>query len=93
MAAPTIPDLTYGNTAILTVSQRVAPRLYAASLCESGTTLITSLQIEEIIGIIMIANTIPAVKMSRPNGVFAKNGSSHRKHRTMAFLSNLGPKI
>ena len=29
---------------------------------------------DDIIGIIMIANTIPAVNMSRPNGVFAKKG-------------------
>jgi hypothetical protein len=29
---------------------------------------------EEIIGMIIIARTIPAVKISRPNGVRAKSG-------------------
>ena len=45
-----------------------------ASLCVLGTAFNSSREIDEIIGIIMIARTMPAVNTSRPNGVFAKKG-------------------
>src|SRR5438132_223631 len=77
--APNRPDFPYGNTAILIISNLVAPRLKAASRCELGTALITSRAMDETVGIIMIARTIPAVKTSRPNGVFAKKGTESPK--------------
>jgi hypothetical protein len=52
----------------------VAPKLYAASLWELGMALSISREIEVIIGMIIIARTIPAVKISKPNGAFAKKG-------------------
>jgi hypothetical protein len=39
-----------------------------------GTAFNNSREIDEIIGIIMIAKTMPAVNTSKPNGIFAKKG-------------------
>ncbi len=42
--APSNPDFPEGRIAVFTISHRVAPRAYAASFCESGIALITSLE-------------------------------------------------
>ena len=52
----------YGRTAIRIISQRVAPSASAASFCASGTVAMTSREIAETIGRIMIARIRPAMK-------------------------------
>ena len=52
----------YGSTAIRIISQRVAPSASAASLFSGGTVAITSREIAETIGRIMIARISPAMK-------------------------------
>ena len=52
----------YGRTVILIISHRVAPSASAASLCSGGTVEITSREIAETIGRIMIARISPAMK-------------------------------
>ena len=56
------PGREYGSTAIRIISQRVAPSASAASLCSAGTVAITSREIAETIGRIMIARINPAMK-------------------------------
>ena len=60
MIAPITPEIPYGKTAILTISQRVAPSASAASRWVCGTTRKTSVQTEEIYGTTMIARMTPA---------------------------------
>src|SRR5579864_916702 len=67
--APIRPDLEYGITASLKTSHFVAPSMYAASLWLFGTASIISLEIADIVGIIMMARTMLAVKISKPNGL------------------------
>ena len=57
-----IPAREYGSTAIRIISHRVAPSASAASLCSDGTVAITSREIAETIGRIMIARISPAMK-------------------------------
>ena len=62
IAAPVMPAREYGRTAMRIISQRVAPSASAASLCSTGTVAITSREIAETIGRIMIARISPAMK-------------------------------
>ena len=60
MAAEIMPGLANGNTAMRTISHRVAPSARAASLCPSGTCTITSRLTAATVGRIMMASTIDA---------------------------------
>ena len=62
IAPPVIPGRAYGSTDIRIISQRVAPSASAASLFSSGTVAMTSREIAETIGRIMIARIRPARK-------------------------------
>ena len=55
-----------GKTAILIISQRVAPRASAASSCRTGVCRKISRQMAVMIGTTMTASTIAAVKIVRP---------------------------
>ena len=57
-----MPGREYGSTAIRIISQRVAPSASAASLFSDGTVAITSREIAETIGRIMIARISPPMK-------------------------------
>ena len=59
IAPPVIPGREYGSTAIRIISQRVAPSASAASLFSAGTVAITSREIADTIGRIMIARIRP----------------------------------
>ena len=73
--APITPVMPYGITAVFTISHLVAPSASAASRCVCGTTRKTSVQTDEIYGMIMIARITPADSM--PTDTFGpwKNGS------------------
>ena len=62
IAAPVMPEREYGSTAIRIISQRVAPSASDASLRSGGTVEMTSREIAETIGRIMIARISPAMK-------------------------------
>ena len=62
IAAPEMPAREYGRTARRIISQRVAPSASAASLLSAGTVAMTSREIAETIGRIMIARISPAMK-------------------------------
>ena len=66
MTAPTMPPLLWLNTAPRIISQRVAPSASAASFSSGGVVSNTSRVSEVMIGMIMIARMIPAVKNARP---------------------------
>src|SRR5690606_11840829 len=57
----TMPDSAAGTTTLSATSKRVAPSAYAASRIERGTADIASSLIDEIIGMIMLPTTIPAL--------------------------------
>ena len=57
-----MPAREYGSTAMRIISQRVAPSASAASLCSRARCAITSREIAETIGRIMIARISPAMK-------------------------------
>src|SRR5690606_23485939 len=57
----TMPDSAAGTTTLSATSKRVAPSAYAASRIERGTADIASSLIDEIIGMIMMPTTIPAL--------------------------------
>ena len=61
ITAETIPPRLCGNTAPRIISQRVDPSPSAASLSEAGVVANTSRVIDVMIGVIMIATTMPAV--------------------------------
>ena len=61
-----MPERLVFKTAILIISQRVAPSPRAASLTLSLTVAKTSRVMAEIVGIIMIARTTAAVSMPTP---------------------------
>ena len=69
----TIPLRLCGNTAPRIISQRVAPRASAASFCAGGTVANTSRVIEVMIGVIMMATTIPAVMKLFPDALGLAN--------------------
>src|ERR1700752_771246 len=71
----TTPERAYGKTARRIVSQRVAPNAIAASSWRRGVWAKTSREIAVVIGMTMIASTMPAVSMVRPvtEGGPAKN--------------------
>ena len=62
IAAPEMPAREYGSTAMRIISQRVAPSASAASLSCGGTVAMTSREMAETIGRIMIARISPAMK-------------------------------
>ena len=80
IAADTMPERAYGKTAMRVISQRVAPRASAASSCSRGVCRKISRQMAVMIGRIITASTIPAVKIVRPvaDGGPAKNGRNPR---------------
>ena len=63
--ADTTPLRPNGSTEVRIISQRVAPSASAASTWSRGTCRNTSREIEEMIGRIMIARMMPAVKTVR----------------------------
>ena len=68
MIAATTPPRTDGTTTLRTISQRVAPRPIAASLSCGSTLMNSSRQIDEMIGVAMIASTIIAMKTLSADG-------------------------
>src|SRR6058998_1540494 len=74
MVAPKIPARAYRRTATRVVSQRVAPRLKAASRWLSGTARRASRETAEMVGMIMTARMTPAVNLSVPMGFPWKMG-------------------
>ena len=83
--AETMPERAYGKTVIRIISQRVAPRASAASSCSRGVCRKISRQRAVMIGRIITASTMPAVRMVRPvaeagpakNGMKPRLSSSH----------------
>ena len=61
ITADTTPPRLCGNTEPRIISQRVAPSPYAASCSEAGVVANTSRVIDVMIGVIMMATTMPAV--------------------------------
>ena len=61
ITADTTPPRLCGKTEPRIISQRVAPRPYAASRNGAGVVANTSRVSDVMIGVIMIATTIPAV--------------------------------
>ncbi len=66
MTALMIPGRANGRTAILIISQRVAPSARAASSCSLGVCRKISRVREVMMGRIMTASTMPAVRMVLP---------------------------
>ena len=66
ITAPKIPARELLRTAIFIISHWVQPRPSAASRCEWGMARKTSREIEEIVGMIMIARITPAVSIPTP---------------------------
>ena len=62
IAPPVIPGREYGRTARRIISHRVAPSASAPSLSADGTVAMTSREIADTIGTIMIARIRPAMK-------------------------------
>ena len=63
---PRIPSLAYGTTICQVLSQRVAPKASAASLCSRGTAKRASRDTEMMKGMVMIDRTIPPVRSPKP---------------------------
>ena len=78
MTAATTPPLTYGTITPRTVSQRVAPSPIEASFTSFGTLTKSSWQIDDVIGIIIIARTTIAMSTPACCGVPVKNGVQPR---------------
>src|SRR5208283_5902388 len=72
--AAIIPVRANGKTAVLMVSQPVAPRAVQASRWLRGTAVITSRITDDPYGIIIIASMIPVVNIPRPLVGPWKNG-------------------
>ena len=69
ITAPTRPPLLCGSTAPLIISHRVAPSASAASFSLGGVVSITSRASDVMIGVIMIARMMPAVRKLGPSRV------------------------
>ena len=83
ITAPTRPPALWGSTAALIISQRVAPSASAPSLSPGGVVSITSRDSEVMIGMIMIARMIPAVRNDRPRSKSCDSTSTpHRPNTT-----------
>ena len=78
MIAPKIPARAYRSTASRVVSQRVAPRLRAASRWFAGTARRASRDTAEIVGTTITARMTPAANLSEPIGVPWKIGRNPR---------------
>ena len=74
ITAPKMPDRAYGSTALVIISQRVAPSASIASRCESGTAVMTSREMATTVGRIMSVRITPAANSPTPNGGPAKIG-------------------
>ena len=61
-----MPERAYGSTAVMTASQRVAPRASAASRWVFGTASSTSRDTDMMYGRTMIARMIPAASIDGP---------------------------
>src|SRR5450631_619617 len=75
MTAAATPLRLWGNTEPRIISQRVAPSASAASFCDAGHVAYTSRVIAVMIGVIMMATTIPAVMKLAPLGFGLANTS------------------
>src|ERR1051326_8074297 len=83
ITAPTSPPLLCGSTEARIISQRVAPSASAASFSDGGVVSMTSRDSDVMIGVIMIARMIPAVRNERPSPKCCDSTSTpHRPNTT-----------
>ena len=76
IAALITPGRPNGSTAVRIISQRVAPRASAPSLCATGVCANTSRESAVTMGSTMIARTMPMKKIVPPEmPVLAKSGN------------------
>ena len=66
ITAPTRPPALCGRTVSVIISQRVVPIASAPSLSPTGVVAMTSRESEVMMGMIMIARMMPAVRNERP---------------------------
>ena len=83
ITAPTSPPALWGRTVSVIISQRVVPIASAPSLSPGGVVSMTSRDSEVMIGMIMIARMMPAVRNERPRSKCCESTRTpHRPNTT-----------